>query len=280
MPDIRLIVTDLDNTLLNSAHIVTPLTDAAIRAAQAQGVLFTVATGKTFPATQGLIRDYGITSPVICANGTAVYAPDGTLLHAEAIELDYTLEALALGREANMTPVVYTGDDLLTWVWDANVDVIVAHHEPEPEVIPDLEAAIRAAGDNGRHRPYKLIFMNQDERQVEQFTEVLTARFAGRATAMRTGLAAVTELLPLGVTKGTALAYVLDYLGIAAENTLCVGDSFNDVDMMQRAAIGVAMANAPAPVRDAADFVTRSNEEDGVGHAIHQFILTTEQMKR
>ena len=65
----------------------------------------------------------------------------------------------------------------------------------------------------------------------------------------------------------------LQVAGVTAAETMCFGDNCNDLDMIRRAGIGVAMANAPADVRQGADVVTRSNDEDGVGHAIHKFVL-------
>ena len=78
--NIRLIMTDLDGTLLNSRHEITPFTEQTIRDAQAAGISFTVATGKTFPSTEALIRLFNIRVPLSCGNGTQVFAPDGTLL--------------------------------------------------------------------------------------------------------------------------------------------------------------------------------------------------------
>jgi len=80
--------------------------------------------------------------------------------------------------------------------------------------------------------------------------------------------------MPLGVTKGTALTYMLDHLGIAPEATICFGDNCNDLDLIQRAGIGVAMRHAPEALRRHADYVTGTNDEDGVGHALYKFVLS------
>jgi len=259
---------DLDGTLLNSDHIVTPFTEQAVREAIAQGVLFTVATGKTYSSTPDLARQFDIQIPIICGNGTVVYRPDGTVLFEDPIPRELAIEAVRMARAAGVWPVVYAGRGLLASAWDANVEELVAHHEPVPEIIPDLERAL--ATD---HTPAKLVLMHQDRQTLVDFQEQLEATFAGRAQVMRSGLASVVELLPLGVTKGTALAFVLDHLGLSALETMALGDSFNDLDMIRRAGIGVAMGNAPPPVRAGADYVTGTNDEDGVGHAIRRFVL-------
>ncbi len=265
---IRLIMADLDGTLLNSAHVVSPYTAAAIRQAQAQGVMLTFATGKTFPSTQDLIQQFDIRAPVVCGNGTQVFAPDGTLLYGNPIPLDCALESVRYAHAHGMTVVVTTRMGLLSDVHDANVEELLVHYEPLPDLVPDLETALRTT-----YKPYKLVLMNQDHAQVVEFQHVLERAFEGRAQVLRSGLLSVVEVLPLGVTKGTALEVVCSQLGIQPHEAICFGDNCNDVDMLRRAGIGVAMGQSPQDVRSQADYVTESNDEDGVGHALHRFVL-------
>lgn len=266
--NVRLIVTDLDGTLLTSRHTLSPFTQSAVEAALAQGILFTVATGKTFPSTTGLIEQFGITTPVICANGTLIHAPDGSPLHEDPIARELALEAVRLGLDHGMTPVVYVGFGLLSPVWDANVDEVVAHHEPSPAIEPDIIAAL-----SSDYKPYKLLLMNQDPAKVERFQRLLEERFAGRTLVLRTGLASVVEVSPLGVTKGTALARILADLDIPPAQVIAFGDNCNDLDMIRLSGIGVAMGHGPHALRAAADYVTATNDEDGVGLALHKFVL-------
>lgn len=265
---VRLIVSDLDGTLLNSAHEVSPRTEAAIRAAQAQGVAFTVATGKTFPSTTALIEQFDIRLPVICGNGTSIHDPAGHVIHEDPIPLDLAIEAVRFAAEHGMTPVVYIEAGLVAPGWDANIEELVEHHEPAPEIAPDLVAALRNS-----HQPHKIILMNQDLARVAIFQQALEDRFAGRGQVLRSGLASVIELLPCGVSKATALRLILDQSGYSAEETISFGDNCNDLAMLQMAAIGVAMRNSPADVRDGADYVTASNDEDGVALALERFVL-------
>jgi hypothetical protein len=265
---IRLIVADLDGTLLNSNHVVSPFTERVIREAIARGVLFTVATGKTFPSTPEIIRLFDIRIPVICGNGTQVFAPGGTLLHKDPIPRDYAIEAVRMAQAWGFRSIAYTEMGLLAEGWDANVQELVDHHEPAPEIVSDLEAALR-----NDHKPYKLVLMNQDPEKVTRFQTELERRFAGRAQVLRSGLVTLVEVMPSGITKGTALTFILDYLGLLPQQTMCFGDNCNDLDMIQRAGIGVAMGHAPEAVRSGADYVTGTNDEDGVAHAIQKFVL-------
>ncbi|WP_119072303.1 Cof-type HAD-IIB family hydrolase [Aggregatilinea lenta] len=276
-PAIRLIVSDLDGTLLNTAHQITPFTDAAVRVAIEQGVLFTVATGKTFPSTEDVIQRYGITIPVITNNGTVLNGVDGSMIWERPIPLDIALESIELARREGILPIVYAGPELIVAplngshdAIDRNMAILMAHYEPAARVVDDLAQALTDA-----YKPHKIIFMNADDLpSVAAFQDTLAETFAGRADVMRSGLISLFEILPRGVSKANALAVLLDYLDIDPAETMAVGDNSNDLEMIRMAGVGVAMGQSPDAVRAQADYVTGTNDEDGVGHAIHTFVLT------
>ncbi len=81
------------------------------------------------------------------------------------------------------------------------------------------------------------------------------------------------EILPRGIDKAQCLEYLLDYIGMKREQMIACGDGYNDQSMIRFAGLGVAMANAVLPVRKAADYVTFSNDEDGVAHVVEKFLL-------
>lgn len=84
------------------------------------------------------------------------------------------------------------------------------------------------------------------------------------------------EITKTAYTKGTAVHYLSDYLGVSAENTIAIGDSENDLEMLKAAGIGIAMGNASDYVKETADDITRSVEEDGVYHAFVKYGLIAE----
>ena len=81
------------------------------------------------------------------------------------------------------------------------------------------------------------------------------------------------ELVPKGIDKASSLSVLLEKLGMTKDEMIAVGDGFNDLSMIQYAGLGVAMANAQEVVKENADFITLSNEEDGVAHVVEKFIL-------
>lgn len=283
-PAIRLIVSDLDGTLLNTVHQLSPFTDGAVQGAIRQGVLFTVATGKTFPSTSEIIRHYGITIPVITNNGTVLNdATTGSVIWDHPIPLDIALESIELARREGILPIVYAGPDLVVAplngsrdVIDRNMRILMAYYEPPARVVDDLATALSTD-----FRAHKIIFMNADDLDaVAAFQTTLADTFAGRADVMRSGLVSLFEILPHGVSKESALAVLLDRLGIEPDQTMALGDNSNDLGMIRMAGLGVAMGQSPEAVRQQADYVTGTNDEDGVGHAIHTFVLAPSMANR
>ena len=81
------------------------------------------------------------------------------------------------------------------------------------------------------------------------------------------------EVMPKHVDKATSLDKMLQAIGIPREDSICCGDGFNDISMIKYAGVGVAMGNAQQPVKAAADYITATNDEDGLVEVIHRFIL-------
>lgn len=80
------------------------------------------------------------------------------------------------------------------------------------------------------------------------------------------------EIVPRGVDKGSSLAMLAEHMGMAREDVICCGDGFNDIPMLRWAGVGVAMGNAGQAVKDAADYVTGTNDEDGLLEVIRRFV--------
>ena len=81
------------------------------------------------------------------------------------------------------------------------------------------------------------------------------------------------EAMPLNVDKATSLDKMLQTIGLTRENAICCGDGFNDISMIKYAGVGVAMGNAQPPVKEAADYVTGTNDEDGLVEVVDKFVM-------
>ena len=110
---------------------------------------------------------------------------------------------------------------------------------------------------------------------AEQFEKLLAAQYGESAMVFRSEPFYV-EIMPRGVDKATSLERMLGILKLSREDMICCGDGYNDVSMIRYAGLGVAMGNARQPVKEVADYITGTNEEDGVAQLVRKFMLKGE----
>ena len=265
MTHIKLIATDLDGTLLNNAHQLTPGTERALKAAMRLGVQVIVATGKTPGGSIGPVRQLGLTTPGVYSQGLVLLNTDGSI--RAQIEMDRaTARAVAVFAETRGFPLAaYSGADILAARRSTLTEFMMAHQEPEPRWMDPLSAAIET-------RPINKLVMQVPPEEMAAIRAALAAHVDGQA-ALVPSMPHILEVMPPGRSKGEGVARLLAELGIDPQDVIAFGDAENDIEMLQMAGIGVAMGNASPVVKGAADFVTASNEEDGVARAVERFIL-------
>ncbi len=262
---IRLIATDIDGTLLNSRHELSARNEDALRRAMAQGIQIVLATGKTYTSGQGIVRRLGLTTPGVYVQGLVICAPDGSVLHSQTLDPGVVRQVAELTEAEHIAVVGYQGTRLLMPETNKFVDALVQHHEPQPEIVGPLSALVGSVDFN------KMIVMC-DPAEMPALREKVSQHVDGSAGIVLSS-PFLLEIIPLGTSKGAGLAWLLDYLHIPAEEVLALGDAENDVEMLQMARIGVAMANAMPMVKEAANYIVSSNDEDGVAEAIERFAL-------
>lgn len=263
--DIRLIATDMDDTLLNEEDQVSERTRRAIQAAQAAGVKVTLASGRMYCVAKKYADRLGIDIPLITYNGALVRAGDGTDLWCQPIEEEVAFQVLALFRDKG-------------WYLQSYIDDVVYVDRPTEESryyerMNDLiarpigaEFYTRAAGH------LKLLAVSHNEPLLTEIREEVTRRFGDRLY-IANSKSCYLEMTNPAVNKGRALAILGRHLGIRPEQIMAVGDGTNDIEMLRVAGFGVAMGNAKPQVQAAADAVTATNREDGLAQAIEQYVL-------
>lgn len=262
---IALIAVDLDGTLLNSRHQLTPRTVEALRRAIAQGVQVVLATGKTRHSALEAIRRLDLQTPGVFLQGLIIANPDGSIRRRHTLDESTVLSIADFARQRRVSMVAYSGDRILTERRTEYTDKLIAFHEPTPEEVTSLTDIL------DDHPVSKILLIDETSR-IARHREVLTAQFEGRVTLVQ-ALADMLEVLPPGASKGEGLRSVLDDLGIAPEHVMAIGDAENDVEMLRLAGLGVAVGNAMPPAKAAADVVVASNDADGVAEAVERFVL-------
>lgn len=265
----RLLALDLDGTLLDRRMEITPAVKAAVAAAQAQGVIVTIATGRTFRATMPYVETLGLHGPVICYQGGAVFdSTTGAMTQPVTLPGPLAAEGAQLLLDLGMFCLVYANEKL--YIADdtrPELDFYLTFH---PEGV-DCIVAPNLVEVTTTLQPLKVQTIATTE-AIEQVVPQLTAAFAGRMDVLRAH-DHFLELTPLGISKGKSLETLARALGIPREQVVAIGDHFNDVEMIQWAGLGLAMANGAPEVQASADAVVPSVGEDGVAWAIRHYVL-------
>ena len=263
---IRLIAIDLDGTLLNPEHELTQRVEAALRKALAQDVHIVLATGKSRAAAVPIIEKLGIPSHGIFLQGLALYDEAGKLVHQQTLDPDLVRRVITIAEDCAFGVIAYSATRILVRKRAPDTDaVLMPFGEPEPEVVGPLQNFAGALPIN------KLLFVG-DPAAISAFRWQMGHLVGGLGRLMQAGWPNMLELLPPGASKGAMLARLIEELGLKPAEVMAIGDAENDLEMIQMAGVGVAMGNATQHLKDAADFVTASNREDGVAVALEKYI--------
>lgn len=264
---ISIIASDVDGTLLNSQQQLTPAVEVAVKQAAAAGVPLIVATGKARgPWVPEVLPRLGLTLPGVFLQGLLITDAQGNVLHSRCLPDDVVDSCIQLAAQHDITLTAYCSDRIFCKAIDEHTNRLLWYKEPTPEPVGDLATHLL-----GSVEAQKLIFM-APQAVIDVVRPGIEAALAGRASCT-TALSGMLEVLPLGASKGAGVAWLLDYLGMDPAGMLALGDGENDIEMLQLAAVGVAMGNAGAKVKGVADAVVGSNDEDGVAQAIQQYVL-------
>ncbi|KXZ46768.1 hypothetical protein GPECTOR_41g733 [Gonium pectorale] len=266
-PDIRLIATDVDGTLLNHRQELTSGVEYAVKQAAALGVPLVFATGKARgPWIHDVLPRLDLDTPGVFLQGLVVYDGQGAVLHEQRLPDEVATDCIRLAKELDVTLVAYCGERILCAATDAHTERFNFYREPPPEPVGDLGAIL------GRVPVHKMIFMAEQAR-IDEIRPGVESLLGGRAS-LTTALSGMLEVLPLGASKGAGLRWLLDHLGVDPAHVMALGDGENDVEMLAMVGLGVAMGNAAPKAKASADVVLEeTNDQDGVARAIEEYVV-------
>lgn len=263
---IRMIVSDLDGTLLDSAYHLSAANRTALREAAAQGVRVLLATGRMFTSAVHYAKELALDTPVISYNGGVVQEMDGTLLHADFLAPKTAARVLRYIFARGWYVQLYRLDGLF-----------FAAETAEARFYRTASGvAGRAVGERGllarTEGVPKLLVVADTPAHTAAVIAEIAAAFPGEIAVMQSNPTYI-EIVPAGVSKASAMLKVAADYGISAAEIMAIGDSGNDVAMLRAAGLGVAMGNAVPEVQKAADAVTDSVAEDGAALAVRRYVL-------
>ena len=265
----KVLILDIDGTLTNSRKEITPATRRAIDEAQRRGHVVVLASGRPtggvrIAAQELELAQYG--GYILSYNGACVAsAATGEAIFKNALP-DYVAPWMqAYAAEHGLGMCSYEGEALLP---GTRMDRFL---ELEAAINRFSVCPVESFDGYVRRDLYKLLLTAPPTRAKEH-EQRLARRFMGRLSVYRSEPYFI-EVMARGVSKGDAVAGLLERLGIGREDAIACGDGFNDLSMIRYAGVGVAMGNAQQAIKDEADVVTLSNDEDGLVPIIRHYIL-------
>jgi Cof subfamily protein (haloacid dehalogenase superfamily) len=264
---IRLIALDLDGTLVGTNLTISQRVQDSIARARAQGTQITIVTGRMFAAAKPFALTLGITGPLVCYQGAAIFeASTGAVLRETPVRQDVTRQVLAWAEDHHVHAQCYADDKLYLQQINRFSKRYTDLAKVEPLVVPSLREAFA-------ERPTIKIVLVDDPGPSEQHLAALKALLGDRAYLTRSNVDFVEVLSP-DVNKGEALAFVAERYGATLAETMAVGDAWNDVPLITAAGIGIAMGSGPPELFAKADHVVGDVAHDGVAEAIEKYVLT------
>ena len=265
--NIRLIAMDLDGTLSNDEKKITPLTREALMDAQKKGIRLVLASARPAPglyreANALSVREYG--GILMSYNGGCITdAASGRVLYRTGIETEVMRDVLRMLKEFPVTPIL--DDGVQFYVENKNgfkVEYECRNNCMECTEVDDLAEFLNFS-------PVKVL-ISVDPAVIKDVQKAIAEKLSEGLTVVQTA-SFYLEVIPREINKGEGLKKVCELLGVPVEETIAFGDAENDIPMLKAAGVGVAMGNADEHTKAAADYVTRSNNEDGIAAALQHF---------
>ena len=271
----KLVAVDIDGTLLNDNKELTKETKRAINVATKLGVKVVITTGRIIQSVKELIEKLGLEGEeeyVIANNGCTIYnTKDYSLVYEKSLKDENLKEVYKKYKRKETVIEVHTLNGILT--------EDISEHEHQINRYHDMEI-LQKDFQNDKIEDQKLvkILVKGDEKYIEELTKVVPRELHEKYAVVRS-LDHLLEFMYKGSSKAKGLEVLGEILGIKREEIIAIGDGINDLEMIEYAGLGVAMGNAKEEVKKVANFITKSNEENGVAYTIEKFILNHRERK-
>lgn len=240
----KLIALDMDGTVLDDQSKISERNKKAIHAAIEAGVIVMFATGRGYGSAMPYVRELNLQSPLITVNGSEVWITPDKLLRRRLMDHESIVELRRIALEHDV------------WYWAYSVEGVVNRENWDENTCTEW---------------LKFGYYTEDEDKLAAIQNIVSkwGQFE-----MTNSHPCNIELNPKGINKADGLRELCQQLGIGMHETVAVGDSLNDLEMIRASGLGVAMGNAQEAVKKEADWITASNEQDGVADVIMDKVLS------
>lgn len=261
---------DFDGTLYREDHTISQVNKDAITKYVNAGGKFVISTGRLFSAISPKLEELGLHGDVIVYQGGGIYDIESKKqIFGKYFDRDMAVKALeyveSLGED--YVPLVYINDICHCRYFNEYVNTFVSIcNIGYKETVVPLSQYVAESED----LPVKVLVLMQGE-NCDEFAKTGMKKFP--SLAFMRSHTFIVEIITKGINKGAAIEWLCDKYGISVKDTIALGDSENDIAMIKSAGLGVAMANAMPSVKQVADYITDTNDNDGVAKVIYEFCL-------
>lgn len=261
----KLIVLDVDGTLVNNKKQITDNTIDAINKAFSNNVLVTIASGRPLSGLSEYLK-YFKDVPFITFNGASIKTKNGNVIFEKHI--DVMISNLIINYCLKSDYCINNNLNIIVW----NNNKLYVNVINDDILFYEKTSGMRAEvfSDSNFTEVNKIIIYGQNEyllqvkKELESINKNINCEFSSDN---------YLEFYDKSVSKGKAVEILGKCLNINKNEIIAIGDNYNDLSMIKYAGLGIAMGNSPQEIKDESDYVTYSNEEDGVCKAIEKFIL-------
>lgn len=267
---IRWCVCDVDGTLMNSANHLTDETMLAVRQMQEAGIELILSTGRSPLFIKELVAKLNLGGPVICCNGGLIrHVGMGQTLFSKEIRRETVLALATDFLDSGVDALMYSDEHIYYNRGSKRAQLYFRfNQEKEPAFQVPLIEITRA--EELPDRIIKFFVWDVDAALAERIMTIHNKQ--GNLYVVQS-MKGSLDVMASGVSKGEALRFLAQQGRLQLAQTAVFGDNYNDVSMFELAGLPIAMANGEAAAKQAAKFVARSNDENGVAHAIRRYIL-------
>ncbi|SDP07057.1 Cof-type HAD-IIB family hydrolase [Clostridium gasigenes] len=271
----KLICIDMDGTLLNTDNQVSDDNIKALKKATEMGIHIAITTGRIYASAKYYSGIVGIDAPIITANGASIKdSGDGNVIYNNPIPSDILIGCAEILKKYNLKANFTTGDTIFT-----SYEIPETHsYKVTNKIVPNEFKVNFLVFDNINDGISKFegkilkCFVGEDS-NLDGFRNAraeITKTFGDFLHIVSSGVNNF-EIMQKDSSKGNAAKRLAKRLGITKDEVICIGDSENDLSMIQFAGLGVAMGNAMDLLKSEADFITETNNNSGVARAIEKF---------
>ncbi len=268
MNPIKLIALDIDGTIMNKDYLISDRVKTTIKKAINNGIKVVLATGRMYSATVPIAHELGIKEPLVIYQGSLIqeyYNTNDILLH-HTIEPTIAQNVIKKLREFNCQINVYLDDEL--FVEDENA--VLKEYAVKRHIVYHKISSFDSVLDL---KPTKIIAIDDDTTKIDEIRDETQKDFKNSLYITKS-TPIYCEFVNNQASKGNALLFLAKKWNIRESEIMAIGDQDNDKEMLDIAQIGVAMGNSPPKLKELADFITDTVDEDGAAKAIENFCFS------